>query len=93
MIPSQDKTVQFVECLFFYNFFCSKFDIHAMNYCVAVNMQRNLNSLCEAVDLIIGQTPKLFCSQLKGINNFFIRTADNIMNLGEYRSVIYMICS
>lgn len=63
-------------------FIFSKFDIHTMNYCIAVNTQRNLGSLCEAVNMIIAQTPKLFCSRLRGINNFFIRPAEDIIKLG-----------
>lgn len=55
-------------------------------------MQRNLNTLCEAVNVFIGQTPKLFCTHLRGISNYFIRPATDVMNIGIVFRLLFSLC-
>lgn len=65
-------------------FWYSKLDIHAVHYCLAINTHGNQASFCDAVDSVVGTSPKLFCSRLKGtLNNYFFRPVDRISNIGE----------
>lgn len=58
---------------FFFSF-GSKLDIHAMKYCIAINAEKSKNTLCDALDSIIGadEPGRIFCSQLK-ISDHVIR--------------------
>lgn len=62
----------------------SKLDIHVMQYCLAINAHSNQQTFCDAVDHVIGKSPKLICSRLKAtLNNYFFRPVDRISNIGE----------
>lgn len=56
-----------------------------MQYCLAINTHGNQATYCDAVDHVMGSSPKLFCSRLKGtLNNYFFRPVDRISNIGEF---------
>lgn len=55
-----------------------------MQYCLAINSHGNEDNFCDAIDHIIGQSPKLFCTHLKALKNFFIRPADRIVDIGKW---------
>lgn len=59
-----------------------------MQYCLAINTKKSEESLCEAIDSILGRSPKQFCSQIKAINKYYIRLADNVIQLGTIQYVI-----
>lgn len=63
--------------MIFHSFICSKLDIHAMKYCIAINMNRSRNSLCDALDSIVDgpASGRHFCSQLK--------TSDRTIRIGN----------
>lgn len=65
--------------------FNSKLDIHVMQYCLAINTHRNQETFCNAIDNVIGKSPKLFCTRLKAtLNNYFFRPVERISNIGEH---------
>lgn len=47
-----------------------------MKYCIAINMEESKNTLCGALDAIVGgdESGRLFCSQLK--------TSDHVIRIG-----------
>lgn len=61
----------------------SKFDIHVMQYCLVINMQRNQDTFCEAINHIVGQSPKTFCLHLKALNNYFMLPAQATSDIGK----------
>ncbi|XP_031616946.1 uncharacterized protein LOC116336893 isoform X2 [Contarinia nasturtii] len=64
----------------------SKLDIHAVQYCLAINGQSNQRTFCDAMDHVIGRSPNTFCSRLKGtLNNYFFRPVDRISNIDSKR--------
>lgn len=55
-----------------------------VHYCLVINAQNNEETFCDAVDHVIGKSPKLFCSRLKAIlNNYLLWPADRISNIGN----------
>lgn len=64
--------------------FGSKLDIHVMQYCLAINSHSNQNTFCGAIDHVMGKSPKSFCSYFKALNNYYIRPADRILDIGIY---------
>lgn len=76
-----NDTISYFFCLF-YEF--SKLDIHAMQYCLAINTNSNQETFCDAIDTVIGKSPKMFCTRLKTmLNNYFFRPVERILHIGE----------
>lgn len=78
--------MNFCFILSFWIFFCenSKLDIHVMQYCLAINIHSNQETLCNAIDTVIGKSPKTFCTRLKTtLDNYFLRPVERILNIGE----------
>lgn len=49
-----------------------------------MNAHSNQRTFCDAMDQVIGKSPKTFCSRLKGtLNNYFSRSVDRTSNIGE----------
>lgn len=69
-------------------YFDSKLDIHVMQYCLAINTHSNQETFCNAIDNVIGKSPKLFCTRLKAtLNNYFFRPVERISNIGNWSNV------
>lgn len=55
-----------------------------MQYCLAINTHSNQKTFCNAIDNVIGKSPKLFCTRLKAtLNNYFFRPVERISAIGE----------
>lgn len=55
-----------------------------MQYCLAINTHSNQKTFCNAIDNVIGKSPKLFCTRLKAtLNNYFFRPVERISNIGK----------
>lgn len=68
----------------------SKLDIHVMQYCLAINTNSNQPTFCNAIDNVIGKSPKLFCTRLKAtLNNYFFRPVERISNIGIHFLFLY----
>lgn len=56
-----------------------------MQYCLAINTHRNQDTFCNAIDTVIGKSPKFFCTRLKAtLNNYFFRPVERILNMGKW---------
>lgn len=92
------KCISLIKNFSFSILWNSKLDIHVMQYCLAINVHRNQQTFCDAVDHVIGKSPKLVCSRLKAaLNNYFSRSVDRISNIGNVFNLQHLfqmkICS
>lgn len=61
----------------------SKLDIHAMHYCLAINMQRNQRNLCEAVGNTLTMSSKVLCSKTIAAGTFYAKRIEKTLKIGK----------
>lgn len=55
-----------------------------MHYCLAINMQRNQRTLCEAVGNTLTMSSKILCSKTIAPGSFYAARIEKTLKIGKY---------